>query len=127
DGLRHREFAPNSERRNRQNSMPDLDGHLVEAEGQLANHRGSGYAVRLQAEPTTKSRWASTPKLPVAVGGYPEGLRRCKLLALTELPGRFLRWHGFYPSFGLPPRAITSLYANSGPNVQPNEVAFHLP
>jgi hypothetical protein len=36
--------------------MPDLDGHLVEAEGQLANHRGAGYAVRLQVEPTTKRR-----------------------------------------------------------------------
>ncbi|MFZ0581431.1 MAG: hypothetical protein WAN72_05860 [Candidatus Acidiferrales bacterium] len=28
-------------------SMPDLDRHLVEAEGQLANHRGAGYTVRL--------------------------------------------------------------------------------
>lgn len=34
--------------------MPDLDGHLVEAQGQLANHRGAGYGVRLQVEPTTK-------------------------------------------------------------------------
>jgi len=28
-----------------------LDGHLVEAAGELANHRSAGYAVRLQVEP----------------------------------------------------------------------------
>jgi hypothetical protein len=38
-----------SERWNQEISMPDLDRYLAdEEEWQVANHRGAGYAVRMQ-------------------------------------------------------------------------------
>ena len=61
----------------------------------------------------------------MAVWGYTERLRRCKLLAFLQFLGNFLGCHGFSPFLGLPPWAVTHLYANPGPNVQFDRKPHH--
>src|SRR5215467_7047960 len=57
-----REIGSKGERRRRETALPDLDRYLASAQRQIADHRGTGYAVRLQNTAEVRRRSTTVSK-----------------------------------------------------------------